>query len=1169
MNPIHFAIHRPVTVSVGVILIILAGVIALTRIPVQLTPNVDPTVVQVKTTWLGASPQEIELDVVRRQEEKLKSITGLVRMSSESQLNEGVVKLEFGVGFDRNVALREVSDKLREVSGYPEGVEQPVVETSDPRNRDYIAWMIFSTPDEEFDMRRLQDFGDDIIKPELERVPGISEINVLGGFQREVQIRVDPERLAQRGITPTQLVDRLRAANASSSAGDFIYGTKQVRLRSEGRFRDLEQVELTIISDPALPVVRLRDVADVELTYKEPRSIVRNKGRTVLAINAQREVDSNVIAVMDGLKARLAAMNAPGGLLEQEASRQGIRGGLQLEQVFDQTVYVKRSIGLVQDNLWQGGSLAIIVLLLFLASIRSTMVIGLAIPVSVIGVFVAIVALGRNINVISLAGLAFAVGMVVDNAIVVLENIDRHLRLGKSPREAAFNATNEVWGAILASTLTTIAVFVPVLLIQEEAGQIFRDLSIAIVAAVALSLLVSITVIPSAAARFLSRRDRPALAGLLPGGMAADGSSGAGLAGSTATRGRSGRGVFVRGLDGFAGLMRWLCGTWLLRPAIIVLIVLGGIVAATLLMPPASYLPNGNRNLVFALLAAPPGLSLDAAQSYGERVENIVRPYWSAPPGSEAERNLPPIEVMDFATGQPVQIPGVAVQNFFFVAFGDILFAGATSRDEEQVAPVAMLLNKAIMEEMPFGVFGFALQLPLIRTGQGQGNTIEMELSGPDVNRVLAAAKAMDMPLRGRFGQRAVRTEPGNYDLPGPEDRIVLRRVAGNDVGITQRDLNVITQVAGDGALAGEFIYDGRSIDITIRAAAAPDNDPDRILDFPIFTPSGAVVPLLSVAERRTVVSPNRIDRVEEQPSVTFLLNLPPELALEDAMATLQADFVGPMRAQGVLPPDVQVRVAGSAEKLVSLKRSFLGEWTGWNLSSLAALVTSLLFLSLVVTYLLMASLFENWTYPLVIMFSVPIAWVGGFLGLGLVHHFYPEQQLDVLAGLGFIILTGVVVNNAILIVHQTLNFMHGKAESGLQADGQPVRMHPRDAIAESVRTRVRPIFMTTATSVFGMLPLVVQPALIVNGVAGMFGFAPPMELVTAGTELYRGLGSVVLGGLVLASVVTLVLVPLLLSVVFDIRHAVLRVLRLDRHDDSTDPGMAGRPVVAGPSGGA
>ncbi|MHC4997179.1 MAG: efflux RND transporter permease subunit, partial [Planctomycetota bacterium] len=463
------------TVTVGALLIVLAGLISVVQIPIQLTPNIETLIVSVRTRWNGASPQEIENEVIRRQEDRLQAIPGVEKMLSNCYMGSGEVVLEFGIDTPKSEAMREVSDRLREVTNYPADMDQPEVRALNPQDRDPIFRFHIISTDPNYDVRWLGDYCEQQLIPELERVPGISEVEVRGEFIREVHVEVDPLGLARHGLTYRKLIDTLRLQNRSGSAGRLAEGKKDIRLRAVGRYESLEQIRNELLSAPGEPVVRVKDVAEVKLTFREPERLARASGVNAITFSGAKDPGANIMEVMDDFKKRLEYIKTV--MLPAEAKRLGLNGEFKLEMTVDQTVYINRAIDLVQQNLWLGGSLAILVLLCFLRSARSTLVIAIAIPVSVIGTFVAMTVLGRNINVISLAGLAFAVGMVVDNAIVVLENIDRHRKMHEGPSDASYRATKEVWGAILASTLTTVAVFIPVLTVKEEAGQLFRDIA--------------------------------------------------------------------------------------------------------------------------------------------------------------------------------------------------------------------------------------------------------------------------------------------------------------------------------------------------------------------------------------------------------------------------------------------------------------------------------------------------------------------------------------------------------------------------------------------------------------------------------------------------------------------------------------------------------------------
>ncbi len=1098
MDPIRQAIQQPVTVTVGVILILLAGIISLSRLPIQLTPNVQSTVITVTTFWEGASPEEIEQNVIDKQEERLIGLSNLEEITSKSQQSLGRIRLQFQTGTDQTKALREVSDKLREVPEYPDNVDEPVIATSDEESRDYIAWIVFSTTDPEFDVTVLRDFAVDRIEPILERVGGISQAYVYGGTERELQIRVDAERLAHYGISPTEFARAIQDTNRNVSAGQREDGKLDIRLRTVSQYETLDEIRRTVIAHRDAGNILLRDVAEVVQTYKEQNSFVRHKGKTVLAMAVEREIGSNVMEVMAGLRDALDDINAPGGILESQARQLQLNGKLVLKQVYDQTTYIDDALALVKNNIWIGGTLAIIVLLIFLRSIRSVSVVALAIPISVIGAVVAMVAMGRSINVISLAGMAFSVGMVVDNAIVVLENIYRHIEMGKTPREAAYAGAREVWGAVLASTLTTIAVFIPILMVEEEAGQLFRDIALAICAAVGLSLIVSITLIPCTSARVLKRQRKN-------------------------NNGKQSHHRFARF---FGRMIYFLCGHLWIRLCVVAVLTLISIIGSIMLMPPADYLPQGNRNFAFGMVFAPPGYNLAKMSSMGERIEDIVRPYWEASdlqddPAAYADavEDLPEITPVTWGgyTLPPVVPP--SVNEYFLVSFEGIMFHGGICDEPKRAVDMVSLWNHAARSEILPGVIAFAFQMPLFQLGGVTGSAVKLQLVGPDLDEIVDAASVLAMDLFSHpevFAQ--VQPDPSNFNLPGPEVQIRPDLVRLSEVGLTPSDIGLAVAANGDGAIIDEYHLKGESIDLKVVSKdVVGAKTLAGLRDIPIATPTGHVVPLSSLAEITRVRSPQEIARVGRQRAVTFMLTPSTEIALEEAVEQLEAMIEG-YRDAGVIPPSIETKMAGSASKLQAVRAALLGD------GSLVGTISSSMVLALLVVYLLISVLFQSFLRPLVIMFSVPLATLGGFAALFVVFmwtamsRYMPMQMLDVLTMLGFVLLIGVVVNNAILIVHQTMNFLEGKADVEDEFEGE---MTPRRAIAEAVRTRVRPIFMSTFTSIGGMLPLVLMPG--------------------SGSELYRGLGSVVVGGLLISTVFTLFLVPLLLSLVYDIQSKFRR----------------------------
>ncbi|MEM6553995.1 MAG: efflux RND transporter permease subunit [Planctomycetota bacterium] len=1108
MDPVRFALENPVKVAVGVILVLLMGLIALGAIPVQLTPDVDPTIVTVVTEWEGKSPEEVEKDIIEEQEDVLKGVRGLRKMTATAVQGEGIIQLEFNLGVEVQEARVEVSDALREVAEYPEGVEEPVIVTGESGPGSPIAWLLLQSATPGFDVQKLGDPAEDRIKPFLERVDGVSEVRVYGGREREVHITFDPAKVAQRGVTLAELDGALRQENTNVSAGELAEGQNDVRVRVVGEFDDLDKVRRTILAyDADGGAIRVEDVAEVGLAYGKRRSFVRSRGSIAMAFPVYRESGANVMRVMDALDVRLEEVNRD--LLPRVAAAFAEEEGLavppdlQIRKVYDETVYIDDALALVSNNLLIGGGLAVLVLLLFLRSVRPTVVVGLAIPISVIGTFVVMAALGRNINVISLAGLAFAVGMVVDNAIVVLENIDRHLGMGKKPMRAAYDATREVWGAILASTLTTLVVFLPIVFMQEEAGQLFRDITIAICAAVSLSLLVSVTVIPTGSGRFLkARRNEGALV-----------SAARSLGGLVPMMGKVGRGFS----DVIYAATARTAGGVVLRVVVVGLFAVSSLAGAWLLMPPTDYLPAGNKNLVFGFILKAPGFTIEKAESDAIATELTLRPLWEAEDYGDLAGAVP---IFNMETGEPIEnLP--PMENYFHVSFQGNAFHGATSKDKENVAALAPALSSAAMTGVP-GAFGFSFQSTIFGRGADNSRTINVEVMGPELEEVKDSAIALMGGLRGMYGFPGVRPDPANFDKQSREVTLRIDGVKARELGLSNRLLGGAVEAFVDGAFVGDFRYRGEAIDILAKRKASGSGggedgggvDVEGLQQVPIayVRPDGSTgsVRLGEVAKVERTLAPQQIRRIEEERSVLLQVSPPEDMPLERASAEVRA-LVEEMRGTGAIDPSVRVALEGSASKLDDVRTALVGKWEGLSLASISSIGTGRLFLALLVVYLLMAALFESFLYPMVIMVAVPLATVGGFIGLAITHWFVPSQQLDTLTMLGFVILIGVVVNNAILLVHQTLNFMRGVGEGEGDETG---RLGYREAIRASVRSRVRPILMTTLTSVAGMLPLVLMPG--------------------SGSELYRGLGSVVVGGLVVATVFTLVVVPLLLALVFD-----------------------------------
>ncbi|MBI3089187.1 MAG: efflux RND transporter permease subunit [Candidatus Tectomicrobia bacterium] len=489
MKLIHTATTRPVSVISAVFLLALFGVLALYRVPVQLKPTIDQPEITVNTTFRGAAPQEVEQQVTDRIEEKLNSVENVKKITSTSQEGRSSITLEFDWGVNKDLASIDILKKLNLVEDLPEDADEPIISAISSDEAQPIMWMLIKG---NLPVNTMRKYADDLIAPRLKRVAGVGDLRQFGGQEREIHVILDHRALNARGLSIAQVRDALSNENRNVRGGHVDEGKRRWAVRTVGQFSAVKEIENVIIAKNGGVPVYVKDVAEVIDSFEERDAVIKEHGVPTVGFGVIKKTGTNTLTVIEGVRRAVAELNQH---LEPR--------GMQLQPVYDETEYIRDAIALVTQNLRFGAFLAVFVLLFFLHSLSSTLIIGFSIPISLIGTFIVVLAFRRTLNIISLAGLAFAVGMVVDNAIVVLENIYRHLQMGKNRMAAAYDGTSEVWGAVLASTLTTLAVFLPILFVEEEVGQLFQDLALAISAAVGLSLLVSITVIPMLCARFL------------------------------------------------------------------------------------------------------------------------------------------------------------------------------------------------------------------------------------------------------------------------------------------------------------------------------------------------------------------------------------------------------------------------------------------------------------------------------------------------------------------------------------------------------------------------------------------------------------------------------------------------------------------------------------------
>ena len=1036
---IKLAIERPIAVMAMILMTIVFGAVALQTIPIQMSPDIEKPVLDVRVRWSGASPVDVDREIVGRLERELASLNGVEEIASRSSRGYARVTLTYGVTQDMDKALVMLLSKLSAVNGLPDDADTPLVRTSNSEDSPIARLALVAKDGFDVNLEELGQYLDTNIVEPLSRTNGISEVDYRGGGKYEMRVIIDPDKLVQYQLTLSEVMDALRTSSSMMSVGMVTEGKRSYAVRTEAVNYTPETAGRIVLRTDISPTgtiipLLLEDVATIDFRVQNRTSFRRLNGKPAIILNAIRDQGSNVVATMVRLRAAADSLN------ESELNARG----LHLQVVYDETKYIASAINLVQQNIWIGGILALSVLLVFFRNLMPTIIVFAAIPVSVIGTFVAIAGFGLSINVISLAGLAFAVGMVVDASIVSLENIFRLRQKGIDAPNAAYHGARQVWAPILGSALTTVIVFVPVLMLDLPVGQLFRDIGIAISVSVLISVVVSVTVIPTLAARLLAGApDRYTRLRRLP--------------------------IIDQPASYFASQIlryaRFAVSNQRRGFAVVAIILLLAGAFCARFMPQLDYLPDGNANFAFGRISVPAGYSMDETLRIAERMEKAARPLWEG----KTEPGGPP-----------------EIERFFFVAYSGGAFAGAAAKDPSRVSELQMVLARPVFAEP--GARAFVQQASLFGRSVGGSRSIRVDIVGPTRDDVLPVAMQVNAALEARFSRRdgnQIRALP-SLDSGAAQIRITPDLTALARAGVTVRELSAAVDVFNDGANVIQVPIDGQLIDMVLSGSNAKNLTAGELQNIPIVTRSGLVLRLHQLAEIDVVTAPEQVRRLGGRQAISLQVRPNNALALEDVVAVIDNEILPDIRADA-LPQGVSIKLEGAASALDQTWRAMQGN------------VMTAVF----VIFLLLVILLRSFVLPFIILLTIPVAGAGGIAGLAVLNIFI-QQQLDMLTMLGFVILTGVVVNNAILMIEQTM--LHLRDE-GLSAN---------EAIIEATRNRIRPIFMSTLTSLFGLVPLVIFPG--------------------AGSELYRGIGVVVFGGLGLSMLATLIIVPPLLAIALNSR---------------------------------
>jgi multidrug efflux pump subunit AcrB len=1000
MSPTKLVLGNPTAGLVTALLIVLFGFLALRALPIQLTPEVERPEITITTAWRGAAPEEVEAEIIEPQEDQLRGLPGMTELLSEARQGEGKITISFDVDFSLDRALIEVINRLNRVPQYPTDADEPVLSTAGGRSRP-IAWFIIK-PNEgnEINIEEYRDYIEEVVQSRFERVAGVALSEVRGGNEREVRITVDPYKAAGMGIDVVNAA-RIVGNNEDVSGGTVDVGKRRYILRYTGAL-DPNNLQTLVVEWRDGQPVYLRDIATVSVQPADRDNFVITRGEPAIAVNAYREAGVNVLDVMSDLQT--AMLELKDGPLK--------RSNLNIEQVYDETIYIHSAIQLLRSNLGLGVILAVLILWWFLRRLRATMVVTITIPLCLCVAFVVILATGKSINVISLAALAFAVGMVMDAAIIVLENIVRLKEKGESSFNAALKGTTEVWPALLASTATTVAIFLPVLFLKDQSGQLFADLSIAITAAIIASLFVATVLIPVASMVWLNKTtfvDKHSAA-----------------------------------WDLISNKISNVTQSIRSRIIIVALLVTVPIASSVLLFPDRDYLPTGNRNLVFGFVLPPPGVNIaHIKDEMGDVIADRIAPYLSG-------------------EKQP------KIKHYFFVASAGSIFIGGRAEDPKKVDELVGVLNQ-VVSGFP-DTFAIVTKASLF-SGFGANREIEVNVQGRNIDALIESALAGFVAIPQKLPGARVRPRPG-LELAEPELQLAPRDDRLREAGWNRETLAQISRILGDGMQVGEYFDGDERLDILVRVPTW--ETPEQLTAIPLHTPNAGVVPFGELVDVIRTAGPNTIRRLDRRRTITLEVTPPDDIPLEQALKIIQSE-VAPIM-EPFLPDDGVIHYGGSAD----------------NLKVAISNLSSSFVVALIILLLLMAALFRSFFDSLLVMLALPLATIGGVVSLKILG-----LPADLLTLIGFIILLGLVVNNAILLVYQA----RSSEREGLART---------DAIKNAVRTRIRPILMSTSTTVFGMLPLII--------------------FAGAGTELYRGLAAVIVGGMIVSTFFTLVLIPSLLQ---------------------------------------
>ena len=1010
MNITRAAVRHPAAIIVIAILIVLFGGISIFKLPIQITPDIEQPQISVFTGWRSAAPQEVEAVIIEPIENAIKNTRGVTKVETNIQRGFGSVTLTFDVGADMQQATLDVINNLNQAPPLPlDAIEPTVVAGGGQNTPNAASLLIRPLPGNHVaDIAQYQQLIEDAVYPRLSRIPGVGQVNLNSQRPRELRITFDPQRAAALGLSVNSIA-ALVSRSTDASGGFADVGRRQYTVRFAGQFSPESLLDMILTYSGERPVY-LRDVATVDVRFSDRTGFTLRNGAQAYYITVARNNDANTVALLDDINLAIKELNE--GVLAD--------AGLTMDLSFDASVHIRNALALVKSNLGLGVLLALGLLWLFMRGWRATAIIALSIPLSIAVALLALQLLNRSLNVISLAGLAFAVGLVLDAAIIVQENIIRLRAEGLDNKKASLRGAAQVSGALLASTATTVAIFLPILFMAGIEGQLFSDLALTLSVAVCSSFLVAITIIPLASRFWLPQQN------------AAD----------------PYQAYWVR-LTTF--IMRLTdsnlkCYSWV-----------GGLLAASavftlLLLPRTDFMPRAPIDGFFFAFSLPPGGNIDfLEQELANRVVERLTPYYQG-------EKTPAIKSYNFYTYGPN-------------ASGGFIYAA----DPTQVEQLMQVVQNEVFAGLPdTQVFLFRGSMINV-AGGGDGRQIEINLQGPDLTALMQVAKQGITAVQQHIAGASAQPVP-SLDMAEPELQLIPNERQISQSGLNRADIANYVRAFTSGMFVSEYFDGNNRMNVILRANAW--QTPEQLAAMPLVTPRAGVQTLDNLVQIRQTVGPSQLRRIGGKRTVSLIVRPPEGMSLQESMELINQHVLPAMQAE--LPQGASILLDGNVNQMNSAIDEMLLNFG----------------LALLILLLLMTALFKSLRDSLLVLLVMPLAIAGGVASLA-VMNLFTVQSLDLLTMIGFIILLGLVVNNAILLVDQTRE----AERNGLSR---------RDAVQQAILLRARPVYMSTLTSLFGMLPLMLIPGV--------------------GAEIYRGLATVIVGGMAISALFTLVLLPAVLQ---------------------------------------